>query len=86
VDTHGHGLEIYGSGGWVFESPQARRGFDVTPCSSVGPSTASFGSLSPDRTSSIRKITFETDPHNTCGFLLDRSYFFGDVVGPKDEH
>ena len=25
VDTHGHGLEIYGSGGWVFESPRARR-------------------------------------------------------------
>ena len=24
VDAHGHGLEIYGSGGWVFESPRAR--------------------------------------------------------------
>jgi hypothetical protein len=25
VDTDGHRLEIYGSGGWVFESPRARR-------------------------------------------------------------
>jgi hypothetical protein len=25
LDTCGHGLEIYGSGGWVFESPRARR-------------------------------------------------------------
>jgi hypothetical protein len=25
LDTHGHGLEIYGSGGWVFESPRARK-------------------------------------------------------------
>jgi hypothetical protein len=24
VDTSGRGLEIYGSGGWVFESPRAR--------------------------------------------------------------
>jgi len=24
VDVHGHRLEIYGSGGWVFESPRAR--------------------------------------------------------------
>jgi hypothetical protein len=24
VDTHGPRLEIYGSGGWVFESPRAR--------------------------------------------------------------
>ena len=24
VDTHGQRLEIYGSGGWVFESPRAR--------------------------------------------------------------
>jgi len=24
LDTRGHGLEIYGSGGWVFESPRAR--------------------------------------------------------------
>jgi hypothetical protein len=23
-DAHGHRLEIYGSGGWVFESPRAR--------------------------------------------------------------
>jgi hypothetical protein len=34
VDAHGHGLEIYGSGGWGFESlracgrkPLFRRGF-----------------------------------------------------------
>jgi hypothetical protein len=25
LDTHRQGLEIYGSGGWVFESPRARR-------------------------------------------------------------
>ena len=24
LDTRGHRLEIYGSGGWVFESPRAR--------------------------------------------------------------
>ena len=24
VDAHGCGLETYGSGGWVFESPRAR--------------------------------------------------------------
>jgi hypothetical protein len=24
LETHGHVLEIYGSGGWVFESPRAR--------------------------------------------------------------
>ena len=24
VDARGHPLEIYGSGGWVFESPRAR--------------------------------------------------------------
>jgi len=24
VDTHGQRLAIYGSGGWVFESPRAR--------------------------------------------------------------
>ena len=24
VDVPGHGLEIYGSAGWVFESPRAR--------------------------------------------------------------
>jgi hypothetical protein len=24
VDIHGHALDIYGSGGWVFESPRAR--------------------------------------------------------------
>jgi hypothetical protein len=24
MDTYGHGLDIYGSGGWVFESPRAR--------------------------------------------------------------
>ena len=24
MDTHGHRLAIYGSGGWVFESPRAR--------------------------------------------------------------
>ncbi|HVR78619.1 MAG TPA: hypothetical protein VMS99_09535 [Acidimicrobiia bacterium] len=24
LDTRGHGLDIYGSGGWVFESPRAR--------------------------------------------------------------
>jgi hypothetical protein len=33
VDIPGHGLEIYGSGGWVFESPRARW---RNPCSSRG--------------------------------------------------
>ena len=27
ADTQGHGLEFYGSGGWVFESPRARQVF-----------------------------------------------------------
>jgi hypothetical protein len=33
VDVHGRRLEIYGSGGWVFESPRARR---ERPCTSRG--------------------------------------------------
>ena len=29
VDAGGHRLEIYGSGGWVFESPRARFGISL---------------------------------------------------------
>ena len=57
VDPSGHCLEIYGSGGWVFESPRARhrkpcgsRGF-TCPVFVEGFEQGDLGSHSPDRTS-----------------------------------
>jgi len=72
--------------GRAVEIPCSSRGFDVSPCSSKGPSRATFGSHSLDRTSSIREVTFATDPHNMCRHvrLLARSeLLLRRCYGPK---
>jgi hypothetical protein len=52
--------------GRAVEIPCSSRGFDVSPCSSKGPSRATFGSHSLDRTSSIREITLANDTQDMC--------------------
>jgi hypothetical protein len=47
------------------EIPCSSRGFDVLRCSLKGPSRATFGSHSPDRTSP-GDITLATDTHNSA--------------------
>ena len=68
VDTYGHRLEIYGSGGWVFESPRALReahaqaGF--SPRRGIGESVVghAVGAILGSHSSSDEDVAGEANP------------------------